>query len=121
MNLSTQDLGRSAENDACHYLTQQGLQLIEKNYTCQHGEIDLIMRDKDYTVFVEVRLRQNCDFGSSLESVTPYKQRCIILAAKTYLLERNLYDKVDCRFDVVGIESDFKILWIKNAFEVQYR
>ena len=77
--------GRYAEEQVCQYLQRQGLQLVESNYTCRCGEIDLIMRDQDCFVFVEVRARAGHSFRDSLESVDYQKQHKVIRAATYYL------------------------------------
>ena len=78
------------------------------------------MEDGEDLVFVEVRLRCNADHGSSIETVTPTKQRRIIRTALHYLQATQQYDQVECRFDVIGIDAQQKITWIKDAFQVQY-
>ena len=126
-NLSA-EIGNLAELDARGFLEKHGLRFVEKNFTAQNpdgktcGEIDLIMRDKKYYVFIEVKSRQQNDYGDVLEMVTPQKQARIIRATKYYLLRHGLWDRVDCRFDVVGIspEKAKLIVWIKDAFQVQY-
>lgn len=113
-------LGAEAENHALLFLKQQGLSLLERNYSCKQGEIDLIMRDKNNVVFVEVRYRDNPDHGDPLESITRSKQAKVIKAATMYLLKNSLYDKVACRFDVATLSSmSSKVHWIKDAFQVQ--
>lgn len=107
----------SAEN----FLRSKGLTLCEKNYRCRSGEIDLIMRDSDTLVFVEVRLRSNHKFEQASESVDYRKQQKIIKAAQHYLMEHQLTDKLPCRFDVVALSSanSTAIEWIPNAFQTQ--
>ncbi len=112
-------LGQIAEERAKQYLQQQGLIWIQSNYTCKSGEIDLIMRDADTVVFVEVRYRKEWDFGASIETVILPKQHRLIKTAWHYLLEFDAVEKVNARFDVIGMGLD-KICWIKNAFEVKY-
>ena len=112
-------LGKKAEEAACQYLQKADLALIEKNFTCRYGEIDLIMKDEEIYVFTEIRLRNSQDFTNSLESITKAKQARIIKAATIYLLEKNLWNKTRCRFDVVGMiqkNNEFQFDWIKNAF-----
>lgn len=115
--------GYAAEEQACDYLLHQGLQFVEKNFSCRAGEIDLIMKDNDTLVFVEVRMRQPNDYASALESISKSKQKKVIRAATFYLQQQDAFDKVNCRFDVVALtkESDRLIFdWIRNAFSVGF-
>lgn len=114
-NLTTTLLGKNAEEIAKEFLQTKQLKWIEDNYHCEAGEIDLIMQDGDYRVFIEVRLRKEGDYGSSIETIDRGKQNRIIRTAKHYLQKHQLTDKVDCRFDVVGIDGG-KITWIPDAF-----
>ncbi len=107
--------GNAAEDQVLEYLIDQGLQLVTRNYSCKAGEIDLIMKDGAQLVFVEVRYRARTDFGSALESVTPAKQRKLIITAQYYLQQSGKTPA--CRFDVVGMGQDRQMQWIKNAFE----
>lgn len=112
--------GRQAEKVAQAYLEARQLYLIDRNYSCRYGEIDLIMQDKKILVFIEVRSRQTSAYGSSIETVDPHKQSRIIRSASHYLQSKHLYDQVDCRFDVVGLNKVGNIVWIKDAFQVEY-
>lgn len=115
-------MGEEAELAACEYLQKQGLTLIEKNYGKKIGEIDLIMQDGPYRVFVEVRQRTNRNYTSALESVTKSKQKKIINAALFYLQKEKLVDTIPCRFDVVGVDfvsGEAKFEWIKDAFQTR--
>ncbi|MDT8397164.1 MAG: YraN family protein [Pseudomonadales bacterium] len=115
----TRQTGRHHETLALAYLEKAGLRLIQRNFNCRLGEIDLIMHDRDQLVFVEVRYRRQEQRGSGIESVTPGKQRKIIRAAKLYLLSKGLYERISCRFDVVGLRGDMQnpeFHWLKNAF-----
>lgn len=107
--------GSEAEDQARRYLNALGIAFVSRNYRCRCGEIDLIMRDDDTLVFVEVRYRKSAAFGSALESITQAKIRKLRLAAKTYLLEHRLNENQACRFDVMAIDGG-DIDWIKNAF-----
>jgi putative endonuclease len=110
--------GAEAEQQALNYLHRQGLKLVERNYRCKAGELDLIMQDReDTTVFVEVRYRQSNDFGTALESITPAKQRKLLAAARHYLQNRG--DDLPCRFDVVALNGsgNTRMEWIKNAIQ----
>ncbi|MEN8178338.1 MAG: YraN family protein [Pseudomonadota bacterium] len=109
--------GKSAEEQARRHLERQGLKLLDTNYRCKRGEIDLIMQDTETLVFIEVRYRKSSTFGSAVESVTMGKQIKLIAAAKHYLQEHRT--NTPCRFDVVGItgQNEAKVEWIKNAFQ----
>ena len=121
--LNTIEKGLAAEQHACDYLIAQGLHLVERNYRCTLGEIDLILRDQDTLVFIEVRLRNNTDFGSAIDSVTQQKQKKLIKTARHYLCRHNLYDKLNCRFDIIGLcyaKPKTSLEWIKDAFSADY-
>jgi putative endonuclease len=109
--------GEAAEQQAVDYLSLRGLKVVSRNFRCKVGEIDLIMREKDSLVFVEVRYRQMDDYGSALESITPSKQRKLLAAANLYL-QKNRIDQ-PCRFDVIAISGspNNRINWIKNAIQ----
>ncbi len=106
--------GQVAENEACSFLQKQGLTLIEKNYRCRTGEIDLIMQDKEALVFVEVRYRANNDYGSALDSVDQHKIQKLISAATHYVSKHQ--SDLPMRFDVVGFDASLKPNWVTNAF-----
>jgi len=123
MNSKTQNkkiIGDKAEKAALNYLKKQGLIFIEANYHSHFGEIDLIMKDKQHLVFVEVRLRNDHNYANGIESVTITKQQKIIKTAILYLQKKQLFNKIACRFDIVGVtdhNDQFKFNWIKNAFQ----
>ena len=98
-----QDIGGTGEQFAAEYLTKAGYRIIEINYVCRSGEIDIVAQEGDMLCFVEVKLRQGQDHGHPLEAITPRKQRKISLAALSYLQEQDLCDCQDVRFDVVAI------------------
>jgi len=117
MQTPQQFTGKTYEKRACAYLEQQGLILVERNFSCRRGEIDLIMRDKSSIVFIEVRYRRHDRFGSAMESVNSHKQKRLILTAQHYLLQTGT--PLNSRFDVVaisGVEPEISIEWIQNAF-----
>lgn len=107
--------GEAAEVLAQQWLQDRGLKLVEKNYRCKSGEIDLIMRDGTTLTFVEVRYRSNPNFGSAVDSVTPTKRQKLLHTAQHYL--QQFGDTPPCRFDIIGIDSKNRIQWIKNAFQ----
>ena len=114
--------GEEAESACCTHLKKQGLKLLEKNFRCRFGEIDLVMRQGETLVFVEVRFRQNPNYGGGLESVTPAKQQKLRKTAEYYLQQNPRYE--NARFDVVAMsknsadrgKSHYTYNWIQNAF-----
>lgn len=112
-----QNKGDEAEYQAEKFLLRQQLILLERNYRCRFGEIDLVMKDGNTLVFVEVRLRANNFFGGAAASITPAKQAKLIRTAKHYLSRHNC--DLPCRFDAILISGRMgdKIDWIPNAFD----
>lgn len=116
---STRKTGQAAEFAAEKYLTKKGLRVIDRNYAAAGGEIDLIMRDGEVTVFVEVRFRKNAEYGSASESINLRKQQRIIRAATHYTQTNPKTLSAPCRFDTVTFNqtlSTSKMEWIKSAF-----
>ncbi len=110
---SKKQVGDDAERAAEQYLVRHGLSLVGRNYRTRFGEIDLIMRDNDALVFIEVRLRKNDDFGGAAASIGTHKQRRIVAAAQQYIAA--LRNPPPCRFDAVLIMGT-QIEWLKDAF-----
>lgn len=116
-------LGQAGERDAETYLAARKLRLIERNYRCRSGEIDLVMLDPnpddgDVLTFVEVRLRGRGARVSGLDSVDEHKQRRLISAARHYLMDHPEWAHHPCRFDVVALAPDTdQLVWVANAFE----
>lgn len=112
-------IGRSGEESAERFLRGKGMQVVERNYRCPHGEIDLIMRDGETLVFVEVRRRASTSYGTPAETVSIAKQRKLTAAAQHFLLSQKISSRQSMRFDVVGIVAGGKgetVDWIANAF-----
>ena len=112
--------GAQAEAAACAYLQRHGLQLVERNYRCVHGEIDLIMREQQTLVFVEVRFRTGTRFGGAAASVDARKQARLTATALHYLQRHPGAHRQPCRFDVVALTAGIgaeAIEWIRSAFE----
>lgn len=108
--------GAQAEHLAAHYLQQHGLKLLQTNYRCRFGEIDLIMQDGDTHIFVEVRLRSSAVFGGAAASIDARKQAKLLKTAQFYL---SAFRRIPpCRFDAVLMQSTDpqQIEWIKSAF-----
>lgn len=112
--------GAVYERAAGHYLEKLGYEILEYNYRCRVGEIDIVARDGEYMVFCEVKYRSDNRKGNPLEAVDGRKQQTIFRCAMYYLTENHLPD-VPCRFDVIGIDGvsgmkEPEITHIKNAF-----
>lgn len=110
--------GDQAEDLALAYLKNQNFTLVTRNFNCRLGEIDLIMLDQSYLVFIEVRHRKNQAFGGALESITLAKQTKLRRAAEFYLQSTKTQD-CPCRFDILCLTGDLKqpeTMWIKDAF-----
>jgi putative endonuclease len=106
--------GARAEELCAELLRSSGLRVIERNWQCRHGEIDLIAEDRGTVVFAEVRMRSRTSFGGAAESVTASKRAKLLAAARLYLSRR---PEAVCRFDVLLVEGDpARIEWIRDAF-----
>ena len=112
--------GLRYEDRARQYLLARGLRLLEKNYRCRFGEIDLIMRERDTICFVEVKYRGSAALGGALDALPRWKQRKIVKTALCYLAGHRRYASHALRFDAFLIEGrshgEDRIEWIKNAF-----
>ncbi len=115
-------LGTKFEKKAELFLKNNALKLIDRNYHTRLGEIDLIMRDAQQLVFIEVRYRKSIQFGSPFESVTKQKMKRIALTAQDFIQKNKRFTHSSCRFDVVSItgpgDSDNEIKWLKDAFRM---
>lgn len=119
MKQTSHSIGKDAESACCDYLKQQGLKLITQNYHGYRGEIDLIMRDQDCVVFVEVRFRKNAGYGDGFDSVTHSKKQRILATAEQYLQQETSLK--NGRIDVVAMstkpeDNEYQFEWIRNAF-----
>ncbi len=115
-------LGSTMEETAKRHLEKKGLQTVAQNFHCKLGEIDLIMRDADTLVFIEVRYRKKHSFGSPAATVTASKQRKLARAAQLFLQRHRHWRDHTCRFDVVGLSGEkdnCAIEWIQRAFTTQ--
>lgn len=106
--------GREAEAQAAIYLEKRGLRILERNWRCRFGEIDLVAREGDCLVFVEVRARSLRGFGGAAESIDAGKRRRLIAAANQYLTRTGL--ETPCRFDAVLIGASGAPEWVRSAF-----
>jgi putative endonuclease len=115
-----QHVGKTGEAAAQKYLLKENYRILEINFRCRQGEIDIIAQEGEYLVFIEVKTRTSNLFGSPAEAVHFKKQQQICKAALNYLSLKNLHD-CDMRFDVVAITSNAsispEIKLFKNAFD----
>jgi putative endonuclease len=117
--------GASAEQFAGEYLASLGMAIVVTNYRARYGEIDLIARDNDTLVFVEVRLRNHGHFGSGAESVNASKQQKLIRTAQDYLTKHHPQPP-PCRFDVISLaaaldkKAPYHVEWVRDAFRPDY-
>ena len=112
--------GDDFERRACDELERAGLKLLVRNYSTRHGELDLVMRDGDTVVFVEVRYRKSASHGDAAASVTAGKQSRLILAAQHWLAAHPQHARRTCRFDVVSYDGPLDAIqrdWLRGAFE----
>ena len=103
---------------ACAHLSARGYEIVDRRFRTREGEVDIIARDGETTVFVEVKTRSGQTFGGPLDAVTPTKQARCCRAAMAYLQANDLWDAA-CRFDVIGIvtgDGEPTITHIENAF-----
>lgn len=107
--------GQAAETKALHYLKKRGLKLVQRNFQCRYGEIDLIMQNYQSLIFVEVKFRTSSDFGHGSEFIHSKKQNRIIKTASAFLQNMPSFQKKACRFDAVSIYPS-RVEWIQNAF-----
>ena len=112
--MNTRVVGRWGENVACDYLSKHKYKIIDRNFTCRFGEIDVVAWDGETVVFVEVKARKDDSFGMPREAVNWRKQQTIVQCAN-YWLYKNKQTGVPVRFDVVEILGD-KVTHIVDAF-----
>ena len=118
MTVARQIMGKSGEDLAVAELERRGYAVLERRYRTRHGEIDIIARDGETTVFVEVKARRTAEFGTAAEAVTAQKQRRLASMALDYLTRHRLSNR-PCRFDVVAIDgegAERTITLYKSAF-----
>lgn len=109
--------GAREEALAADYLASRGLTLVDRNVRARGGELDLVMREGETLVIVEVRKRSHRSFGSAAESVDSRKQARIVAATRALLAQRPQFAELAVRFDVVALDAQDRIEWIKAAFD----
>ncbi len=123
MDRSRLDIAKIGESLAVKHLKARGCRILARNYRARRGEIDIIVRDDEFTVFVEVKTRRSLKFGLPQAAVTLQKQRQISKVALAYLQSQNLLD-APCRFDVIAIHLSpqlelLRLEHIESAFDFQ--
>ena len=119
--MNSKHKGLYYEQQALQWLQQRGLELVEKNYHCRFGEIDLIMLDRDQLCFIEVKYRHSRAFGGAAYSIPAAKQHKISQAALSYISRYRKFQQLAYRFDALLIQNlagqQPRIEWIPNAFD----
>ena len=113
--MNYKEVGIKGEVIAKNYILKHGYKVLQTNYMNKIGEIDIVAKHKNCIVFIEVKARTSNKFGMPQEAVNNFKQHKIRQVATAYLLEHNLFEKVNIRFDVVWVLGD-KVEIIENAF-----
>lgn len=118
--MDKRNTGNKYEDLACEYLLDQGCQILERNFKSKTGEIDIIIKDNDYIVFIEVKYRAGSEYGQALEAVNFTKQKKICRVSDFYRLKNNIDEYSLVRFDVIAIDfngNGAQIQWLQNAFD----
>lgn len=123
--MTNREIGRLCENEAENYVKNCGMEIIDRNYRCREGEIDIIAKENEYTVFVEVKARKSNIFGEPCEAVNITKRRRLTFAAQMYMAQ---YGECAARFDIAEVFYAIDkenvtvrtINYIRNAFEAEY-
>lgn len=113
----TQKVGRFGEDEAVKYLQQKGYKILERNFSCKRGEIDIIALDKDEIVFIEIKARISLKYGLPSEAVTKNKLKHIYKTAEYYLYTRNLLNE-NTRIDVIEVYIKNKQVIINHLKQV---
>ena len=113
--MNTREIGAQKEQQVCAYLLFKGVNIIEKNFRCRQGEVDIIGYDGEYLVFFEVKYRSSARKGSAAQAVGYGKQKKICRVADYYRMIHHCKEDTPIRFDVIAIDG-VKTTWIKNAF-----
>lgn len=113
--MNKRQVGNEYETRTVRYMQNQGMEILERNYYCRQGEVDIIAREEEYLLFVEVKYRKDLQKGYPSEAVTPAKQRRIRQAARYYLYEHHMPEETPVRFDVSAILGE-ELQYIRNAF-----
>ena len=116
------ELGKRGEDAAVHYIEKKGYRIVERNFTCKVGEVDIVALDGKTLCFIEVKTLSSSTYGPPEIAVTVHKQRQLSKVALAYLDQNHLQD-IEARFDVIGVTlspGDKRVELIKDAFELRY-
>lgn len=114
---NTRQLGSDIETLVCDYLTKKNYIILERNFRCRFGEIDIIAKDGDYITFIEVKYRKNAALGYPIEAVDFRKQQKIIKTSMFYISQNRICINSNYRYDIVSVIGN-KISILKNAFSI---
>ena len=114
--MNKRSVGTDKEDLVIRFLEKNDVKILDRNYSTDRGEIDIVGADGDYIVFFEVKYRKSQEHGNPLEAVTPGKRRRIVNASRIYLYNNHYSDNTYVRYDCIGV-LDSEITWIKNAFD----
>ena len=114
---NNRQIGDKKEEFVCEWLETQGYRIVERNFRCRSGEIDIVAMEGERYVFVEVKYRSGLQYGVPEEAVSFAKQRKIIHAARVYLYRHGRGTDVPCRFDVITFYAG-RVRWLRDAFEL---
>ncbi len=118
--MNKRKMGEDIESLVCEHLQSEGARIVDTNYRCRQGEVDIIARDNKYLCFIEVKFRSDDRYGEPQEAVTLSKQKRICNVSKFYLYSKYKSLDVPVRYDVVAVfpsDKIYKVKWIKNAFD----
>ena len=118
---NSRSAGKKGEDFACKFLKKDKYKILEKNFNCKQGEIDIIAEDrKGVLCFVEVKARSRDDYGLPVEAVTHHKQKRLLATAFIYLENKKIKSQ-DMRFDIVSVDlNSGESTILKNAFDANY-
>lgn len=116
MQVNKRKQGNNFEKIAADFLKEKGFSILDMNFYCKIGEVDIIARDNNYLCFIEVKYRKDSLKGDALEAVSYSKMRKICRVADYYMMKNNYASDTCVRFDVIGIEEGH-LSFIENAFE----
>jgi len=109
--------GKRGEEIACKALKEKGYRILDKNFSCRLGELDIVAEDNDVVCFIEVKARSSEDYGLPEEAVTHWKKRKLLNTAFIYIEKKKIKDR-DMRFDIISVDLKTReAIILKDAFE----